>query len=916
MPRRRIALLQLAAALVTPAEAAARPSVPPGGSAKAPPAVSSCQMSRRAALVAAGGALLGGPAASIAAEAVAQPEAAAAQQYFRFASTSPVWTPQSAAIGREAQRTYNPKFVAYFARLLLNFDRASQSWWQDQTRQPFIASRALANDPELLRKQTAEFQRLQASISLGLRGFQSPEGVRRLFELLKDRFGGTEAGDRQLALLFSLMGEGQPTDAIAELVAQTDDARVARIVVDDPGSGYVLGSPPLVSVTAGAASGDDSARGIAVLGPTGRVLGLRVESGGAGYSRPPAVTIAPPFRGGRRALAEAVLRNGEVESVVLTDPGEGYSAIDEPLRVELRMVSPFEQQQEPEDYKLKRFQGKSQPGSNVGTSRYRTRGEDPFEAPPPPQVRGPQRGAFVRGVIDYGVSRIDVVASGKGYGLDLPVQVAISPPPKSPLGKGSSAVGISGKGVTAKASVELESALAFRRLTGWLPATSRTFAFIDLLPSTLVPQLDACLGRFTVSPVEEQDPNWCIYFDDEWAVVKNSKLTTYFNPLDGKTANSPIERERELPPSVYTRFGIGGAVAAIASSTLTLPLYTSKVMAQAEPTKYPEGLVGMQRMVEEGGWMALLVGLEMTIWGHLFYGAFSFGGTELFERLAREALGPSVAALYPVPILLGASSVAAILAAVVFSPFEALRIRIISSGQDPGLLTALKQGASGSAGVAALFEATVPLMLLEIPYAASRFLVFDIVARALTDALPPLDDAGALAVSLVAGALAGAAASLVTQPLDTVVVRQCEESPKDEAAGVVTPSGVSAGAAVASAAMSASVVSLGSSGGSGGGGSTAGIGEGVTVEEDAKLCVVPDAVGEPVGFFQVLMVILNEEGVGALFAGASTRAVYIAVLSSIQFFVYEYVKQVLHVSSYDLQLFFDVLSGLELSAGG
>ena len=63
-------------------------------------------------------------------------------------------------------------------------------------------------------------------------------------------------------------------------------------------------------------------------------------------------------------------------------------------------------------------------------------------------------------------------------------------------------------------------------------------------------------------------------------------------------------------------------------------------------------------------------------------------------------------------------------------------------------------------------------------------------------------------------------------------------------------------------------------------------------------------------------VILNEEGVGALFAGASTRAVYIAVLSSIQFFVYEYVKQVLHVSSYDLQLFFDVLSGLELSAGG
>jgi hypothetical protein len=46
---------------------------------------------------------------------------------------------------------------------------------------------------------------------------------------------------------------------------------------------------------------------------------------------------------------------------------------------------------------------------------------------------------------------------------------------------------------------------------------SRTFAFTDLLPSTLVPQLDNCLGRFTISPVLAQDKDWCIYFEDEVA---------------------------------------------------------------------------------------------------------------------------------------------------------------------------------------------------------------------------------------------------------------------------------------------------------------------------------------------------------------------------------------------------------------
>ena len=99
------------------------------------------------------------------------------------------------------------------------------------------------------------------------------------------------------------------------------------------------------------------------------------------------------------------------------------------------------------------------------------------------------------------------------------------------------------------------------------------------------------------------------------------------------------------------------------------------------------------------------------------YGAFSFGGTELFERLLREALGPSIATQYPVPILLAASAVASILAAITYSPFEALRIRMIATGKDPGVLGALQEASTSRSGIASLFEATVPLTLIEIPCA-------------------------------------------------------------------------------------------------------------------------------------------------------------------------------------------------------
>ena len=83
-------------------------------------------------------------------------------------------------------------------------------------------------------------------------------------------------------------------------------------------------------------------------------------------------------------------------------------------------------------------------------------------------------------------------------------------------------------------------------------------------------------------------------------------------------------------------------------------------------------------------------------------------------------------------------------------------------------------------------------------------------------------------------------------------------------------------------------------------------------DESDELCELPDGPDGLAGFVASLIKIGKEEGIGALFAGATTRAVYIATLSAVQFFLYEWAKQLLRVSRPDLELFFDVLSGLKL----
>lgn len=69
-------------------------------------------------------------------------------------------------------------------------------------------------------------------------------------------------------------------------------------------------------------------------------------------------------------------------------------------------------------------------------------------------------------------------------------------------------------GRTATAEAMLSAPPEKEVLRSWLPPQQLRREVTELLPDNLVPMLDPCLAKFYLSPIDVQDPNYCIYFDN------------------------------------------------------------------------------------------------------------------------------------------------------------------------------------------------------------------------------------------------------------------------------------------------------------------------------------------------------------------------------------------------------------------
>lgn len=306
-------------------------------------------------------------------------------------------------------------------------------------------------------------------------------------------------------------------------------------------------------------------------------------------------------------------------------------------------------------------------------------------------------------------------------------------------------------------------------------------------------------------------------------------------------------------------------------------------------------------LVKLRGPLSLFQSADITFLASLVFGSFGFGATELFRRFFTNAIfeeGPGGGTGEEL-VLLGAAALACVITSFAATPFEMIRVQSMGKVEAQGwtevLANFLAEKRStrststfrGGAGaipapkpevsgdkfklkdikkddLKPLFSGFAPIVSRELPFAITKFLVFDLLAKTIVALLnsqgnlvePVQVGVGptGLAVSAVAGAVAGIAGAIISHPADLILTLQ-SSSAKSEGSDKD--------------------------------------GE----EEETKSTDWRPLVKE---------LLEKDGGVANLFVGLPARALFFFLVIGLQFFLYDFVKGLFNVSSDDLTLVLDV----------
>jgi len=729
------------------------------------------------------------------------------------------------------------------------------------------------------------------------------QGVLNLFSLLKARYTSLEE-KKQLALLFSLVTnpDWQPTKEIQGLLGEIDNASISSIeLVDlsmDPsnqlpfrlssrrGGGFAKGDADnIIRVENPSPLGSDYrlAKVRAILQPTSRILRIKVIDGGLGYAD---TEVVVSQRGASRCEAAAVLdRNGSVTEVIVLNPGRGYGQATNSLD-----GSPV----------LPRVEIK--PRRQKKSSAFR------------PAMFRPARAVAE---LEYQVVGAEVIDGGTGYLLDRPPQVTLELPESDPdyynvaqafsrtktAYKDEESQQLLSASVTQMktSSGDLVSTRAVDVDMGVTTLSSEDLQLIRndpaaLLPSDLRPRFSRFDSVNSTNPLETGF-YYVPFLPPPSAATAVILGKSFFRSVDmfGGIAKAPVTKTAlTLSGDQYLRLALSGAICTVLVRTALNPLELVKTKIQlgndetilnlAKEKASPEDesvSIGtsqvIQSLIEVRGPLSLFQSADITLITSIVFGLFGFGATELFRRSFSAVFFDESSASGPSEILLlVAAGFATLLTCLAGSPFEILRVRSMSMVESEPIATVfnsfIEENRARKKGVQPAIESSTdtrrfelsdvkplwssfnPIVARELPFAVTKFLVFDLAASTIASAINSSGALGdteiqvgvgtaGLTLSALSGAIAGIFGAFVSHPADLILT----------------------------------LTSASSRGG------------------DSK------------NWQEIVRELLNEDGgVLNLFAGFPARAVFFFLVIGLQFFLYDYVKVLLNVGSDDLTLVLDV----------
>ena len=128
---------------------------------------------------------------------------------------------------------------------------------------------------------------------------------------------------RSIDLSAKLTGVGNDVNQFVNGLFDIDEDAAANVAADVGGCNVtsLVCGPPRIEIFGGGGFG---AAASAVVNTLGQVVGVNMISGGSGYGSKPFVTIVDDCDNGRGATATAVIKDGRVTNIIVTEGGGGY----------------------------------------------------------------------------------------------------------------------------------------------------------------------------------------------------------------------------------------------------------------------------------------------------------------------------------------------------------------------------------------------------------------------------------------------------------------------------------------------------------------------------------------------------------------------------------------------------------------
>jgi solute carrier family 25 phosphate transporter 3 len=265
----------------------------------------------------------------------------------------------------------------------------------------------------------------------------------------------------------------------------------------------------------------------------------------------------------------------------------------------------------------------------------------------------------------------------------------------------------------------------------------------------------------------------------------------------------------------YPKLFFAGGLCATITHAVTVPIDLVKTSQQIHPGIYSSLPDGLGQIYAANGVQGLFLGIGPTAVGFLLQGALKYGCYDLIKDTLEERWGseqqqqgrgrgkeeeeeekekekrdpllvsaktrvahPVGGGLGKVARTAASGAMAEVMGTLALLPFEATRIRMIAEGGTGSNMWSTLSAEVAASGVEGLYSAIVPIMFKQVPFTVAQFLVYEALATAAYASVAKSSEGGeeesgaakyGTLITVGCGICAGVAASLISQPGDSVL---------------------------------------------------------------------------------------------------------------------------------------------------